>query len=42
MIFGVRDALTSAPDTEAVDVAAATGMAAHSAGKRSRNLRSRA
>ena len=42
MIFGVRGALTSAPGAEAVDVAAVTGMAAHSAGKRSPNLRSRA
>lgn len=42
VIFGVRDALTSGPGAEAVDVAAVTGMAAHSAGKRSPNLRSRA
>lgn len=42
MIFGVRGALTPAPDAEAVDVAAVTGMAAHGAGKRSPNLRSRA
>ena len=42
VIFGVRGALTSAPGAEAVDVAAVTGMAAHSAGKRSPNLRSRA
>ena len=42
VIFGVRGALTSAPDAEAVDVAAVTGMAGHGAGKRSPNLRSRA
>jgi hypothetical protein len=42
VIFGVRGPLTSAPDAEAVDVAAVTGMAAHGAGKRSPNLRSRA
>ena len=33
VIFGVRDALTSDPGAQAVDVAAVTGMAAHSAGK---------
>jgi hypothetical protein len=42
VIFGVRGPLTSAPDAEAVDVAAVTGMAAHGADKRSPNLRSRA
>jgi len=42
VIFGVRGALTSAPDAEAVDVAAVAGMAGHGAGKRSPNLRSRA
>jgi hypothetical protein len=42
VIFGVRGALTSAPDAEAVEVAAVIGMAAHGAGERSPNLRSRA